>query len=195
MPENPHGQNPNVTVVVAQNQHGGGGCLAGLGLGVGGAVGCVVVFLAVSFGGLYLMAKGCSSAAKSIQDAEAKRKEEDAKKYILVSWKVDNSVLQQNKFTEADKGRQHVGIFVEVESHGYGSVYISPTNFSLEVEGASYGRSFDRVNPKLQGATLEDGAKITGGLAFEVPDAAKKVVLKYDPGVLSEKNVRYGDLK
>lgn len=185
-------------IVVTQVQRGGGGCLSGLGLGAGATCGGIaVVFVFFLLGGIFCF-KTCErvgSTARQIAEERRKKEAEEAKKFVLVRWKIDDSVLASNKFTDADRSKKLIGIWVEVTVEGYETVAIAPENFSLEAAGRPYGQPFALVNPRIEATTLKPAGKITGGLAFEVPDPKRAVSLHFKPAAADVKNVRYETAK
>lgn len=164
----------------------------GIKLGVGLGCGLLLVIGLVLVAGGGMCAKVTHDVAQKMDERERKREAEEAQKWVQVNWRLDNSVIEENKFLDSDRGRAHVGVWIEVENHGYKEVTVNPLYFSLEADGARFGTEFRLVNPRLQHVSLKDGAKASGGMAFEVPDATKQVSLIYKPMSFSQINVKYG---
>ncbi len=109
-------------------------------------------------------------------------------RWIQINWRSDQSVIRHR--VEAGKGHWVAGIFVEVENHGYQEVNVNPFYLSVIADGVEYTQTFAVLDPKLQSVRLMNGARTSGGIAFEIPTNAKKIELRFEPP-LSTVNVKY----
>ena len=110
----------------------------------------------------------------------------------MVRWAIDDSLLPPEKRAGAEASK-FIGIRVEVANHGCDPVLVDAMYFRLMAGGLPYGRTASIALEPLLAGQLADGARVTGGLAFEVPDSSKAVTLEFTS--VAGVNVRYADIR
>lgn len=170
---------------------GAGAAVAILGaIVVLGGVGAFVFFNRQQKEQLYERARAERRAEEEKERAEA----EAAQRYVMVRWSLDDSVLPPEKRAGAESSK-FIGIRVEVANHGCEPVAVDAAYFLLKAEGAPYGRTAPIALEALAAGDVPDGTKVSGGLAFEVPDASKAITVEFTPPRPKAVTVKYGEMR
>ena len=84
-------------------------------------------------------------------------------------------------YTEnAPAGKQYLLVDAREGNTGSSKVYISPSLFSVEANGAKYDYSYASIEDALQSTTLYSGQHTRGTILFEIPQDASGLKLFYD---------------
>ena len=84
---------------------------------------------------------------------------------------------------EADPGHTYLVVSLDIENKGYESFYTNPFNFAVIVSHVAYDPATPTwgMDDRLKTVDLLDGGRISGKLAFEVPEEVTSIgyQLKY----------------
>ena len=96
-------------------------------------------------------------------------------KYILLESQ-HGAILHELGYDKADFGKAYLLVNFSIENHGYGEFPIDPSCFKIVINKVIYNQEYissmaEEGYPPLDGdVALADGGKISGYLAFLVPD-------------------------
>jgi hypothetical protein len=124
---------------------------------------------------------------------QAREKKDD--RYVMVRWYIDDSVLPPDRRSAATSGKGFVGIRLDVANHGYDQVILRRTHIMLTVDGQPFGQPMPGALEELPDGIVANGTKVTGGLAFEVPDLSARFSLDLRPTAPGDCQVRYGEAR
>jgi hypothetical protein len=106
--------------------------------------------------------------------------------YMQVNYS-ERSYDYLNNWTRPEIGKIFLIVYIHIANHGYDSLSIDPANFKIEadnlkysIDGATYELEDVLGEPELETATLLNGDKTFGYLAYQVPTNAEIYKLVYD---------------
>lgn len=111
--------------------------------------------------------------------------------YVLTVDKVKQS--SGTEYDKPKKGSEYLIVSVTIKNNGEDEISYNPYNFSVQNgEGQVNDIAFTTVNTdtSLSSGELVGGGSVSGTLAFEVPKNDKKLLLRYQPDFLSDKEIQ-----
>lgn len=88
-------------------------------------------------------------------------------------------------------GQERISVLVELEAKGQRAVPTSPLAFSLlDRQGRRYGVTLAGCKPGLPAGVVSSGKRVTGYLAFDVPENVDEWELVFEPFLVGRPRVR-----